>query len=672
MVEAAASAFGARGWRGGLKREARTSGAAGAWLLGAALLGLPACSGEGEPLPMVEALAIRTEALPDGRLRDAYEVKLAVTGGTPPYAFAITDGALHDGLELKAATGQIAGVPAEPGRRGFTVRIDDAAGQRVTRAFTLYVPADPLELLTQRLPGGQEGEPYEAQLSARGGVPPLEWTLPRGELPPGLALSAEGGIAGTPTASGRWDFTVRVTDEERVAREAELSVALISRDPMVLTSTVPRGRSGAPYSARLAATGGTPPYVWSRSAGELPLGLALADDGSLTGTPQSDGSYLFTSRVTDARGHTDERELALEVVAPLTITTQALPQAVLRRAYDVHFEAAGGVPPYVWTLGGGTLPVGINFEAGRLHGASVDPGTYSLTVRVRDAEGFRASALFELRVTDRFVYEVTPDLAFPPVCTSTTISYQTATIEVPDSMQVLDVNVAVDVAFSGNNNPIRMVLVAPDGARAVLCGDGIHLGRNGAGTIPGGRFCQGSGGFRNVEYDDEGTRPERPLSAFDGMNPQGTWRLMVGVVRPNCNMQGTIHSVRLTIDDDRSPDDYVMVRGFTKNNLLLAPWVRIRGGGLDQHDLFLSATAYSAGPNGLREGGRGDDVQLPTVLTWAWAGTPITGTNLTPDGHVSAGPTTGSQPITASGGGLTVTVPLHVVPPDWHPASRRD
>jgi hypothetical protein len=78
----------------------------------------------------------------------------------------------------------------------------------------------------------------------------------------------------------------------------------------ITTSSLPNARMGTPYSAPLAASGGTPPYTWSIASGILPPGLLLNPpdmmnpDTRISGTPLPTASttspYRFTVRVSDA------------------------------------------------------------------------------------------------------------------------------------------------------------------------------------------------------------------------------------------------------------------------------------------------------------------------------------------------------------------------------------
>ncbi|MBX3472978.1 MAG: putative Ig domain-containing protein [Planctomycetes bacterium] len=65
--------------------------------------------------------------------------------------------------------------------------------------------------------------------------------------------------------------------------------------PKIATLVLPRGTRGAAYSTKLAAStpAGTGPVVWQLAAASpaLPAGIALATDGTLTGTPTEGGLF---------------------------------------------------------------------------------------------------------------------------------------------------------------------------------------------------------------------------------------------------------------------------------------------------------------------------------------------------------------------------------------------
>jgi hypothetical protein len=70
-----------------------------------------------------------------------------------------------------------------------------------------------LQFVTKTLPDGLAGEPYEVRLKASGGTPPYAWTLaPQSKLPPGLTLSNNGLISGTPNLPGVFTFTIELRD----------------------------------------------------------------------------------------------------------------------------------------------------------------------------------------------------------------------------------------------------------------------------------------------------------------------------------------------------------------------------------------------------------------------------------------------------------------------------
>lgn len=90
-----------------------------------------------------------------------------------------------------------------------------------------------MQVTTTALPGGVVTPPtfYSAQLQGSGGQSAYSWELAPGSasLPPGLSLSADGLISGTPTTIGTSSFTVMMTDSaaRSVVRDLSISITLV-------------------------------------------------------------------------------------------------------------------------------------------------------------------------------------------------------------------------------------------------------------------------------------------------------------------------------------------------------------------------------------------------------------------------------------------------------------
>jgi Putative Ig domain len=176
--------------------------------------------------------------------------------------------------------------------------------------------APEITIATTALDFGTVDSAYSQTLLASGGTPSYSWSVTAGILPAGLSLAATGVLSGTPTAAGSFSFTVTVTDSGSPAqsRSAALSI-LVEPAALTITSTsLATGTVGSAYSQTLLASGGTPSYNWSVTAGSLPAGLSLAAGGVLSGTPTAAGSFSFTVTVTDSGSPAQSRSAALSIL----------------------------------------------------------------------------------------------------------------------------------------------------------------------------------------------------------------------------------------------------------------------------------------------------------------------------------------------------------------------
>ncbi len=106
---------------------------------------------------------------------------------------------------------------------------------------------------------------------------------------------------------------------------------------------------GSPYEAQFWSEEGESPFQWSISAGSLPEGLYLDEDGLLSGTPEEAGTFRFTVRVEDNSipPAVAEREYDLTVLQPVSILdAKALHDGALVVITDAIVTRAIGGYPY--------------------------------------------------------------------------------------------------------------------------------------------------------------------------------------------------------------------------------------------------------------------------------------------------------------------------------------
>lgn len=193
---------------------------------------------------------------------------------------------------------------------------------------------------------------------------------------------------------------------------------IIADQPSPLTITtsspLPSGTVGVAYSQSLAATGGEPPYKWSVQSGSLPQGLKLSSGGAITGTPTNARTSVFTIRVADKEDRRASKDFSLTINSPqppptpapsptpqpLAITTASpLPAGSVNAGYSQRLSATGGVPPYIWSVGGGSLPPGLTLISdGTLSGTLTGAGTFSFTAQITDSVANRADKLLTISV----------------------------------------------------------------------------------------------------------------------------------------------------------------------------------------------------------------------------------------------------------------------------------
>jgi hypothetical protein len=248
----------------------------------------------------------------------------------------------------------------------------------------------PLEITTSTVPQGQVGSGYGSGFDAIGGVPPYQFSLGGGTLPPGLTIRSDGSFFGTPTTPGQFSFSVQVTDNAGSSATRGYSVS-IAPAQLTVTGTVSDVAQGSPVNFTFGATGGVPPYAFS-AGGSLPTGTVFSN-GTLSGTATAQGTYAFTVTVTDSTRASGSRAFTIRVTVPALVLTGSLGNGQVGSPYTGQVGATGGAPPYTFSASG--LPAGVSLStAGAASGTPTTPGTSSVVVTVTDSAGAKASQTF--------------------------------------------------------------------------------------------------------------------------------------------------------------------------------------------------------------------------------------------------------------------------------------
>jgi hypothetical protein len=283
------------------------------------------------PASACPVITVNPATLPNGVVGTPYSQTVSGSGGTGPYTFTLSSGALPNGLMLNATTGVISGTPTAAGTFNFTITATDANGCPGTRPYTMGIAGAPgcpvITVNPATLPPGVVGTPYSQTISASGGMAPFTFRVSSGALPPGLTLTpANTGtavISGTPITPGLFSFTITATDANGCpgSRPYSIVIPVVPSCPFITVSppTLAAPVLGTPYSQTILASGGTAPYTFTVSSGALPPGLTLSSTGAATavisGTPTTAGPFSFTITATDAAGCPGSRAYTLQVAA---------------------------------------------------------------------------------------------------------------------------------------------------------------------------------------------------------------------------------------------------------------------------------------------------------------------------------------------------------------------
>ncbi|HTM14238.1 MAG TPA: putative Ig domain-containing protein [Bryobacteraceae bacterium] len=319
----------------------------------------------------------------------AYTGQGIAGGGTLPYTFTITQGALPPGLQMDG-TGAITGTPTHAGQYAFTISAVDSVNISGSGIASITVAGTSLTVSPVSIPQGYVGVAYAPiTFSVSGGVPP--YVLSATSLPPGMTFNPTTWVlSGTPTIGGSYSVDFLATDQ---AGDVGTSSSLLPV-PDIIPATLTDGSIGTAYGAGFSAIGFAVTPTLSVS-GTLPPGVLFSpNSGLLSGTPTVAGTFTFTAHATGG-GLTASRIYSVIILNSPPLEIGGVPGGTVGVPYNQTIPIFYATPPLTVTLTSGTVPPGLTLStSGVLSGTPTHAGQYGLTLSVVDSTGKTGTGSF--------------------------------------------------------------------------------------------------------------------------------------------------------------------------------------------------------------------------------------------------------------------------------------
>ncbi|OLH46520.1 hemagglutinin [Xanthomonas oryzae pv. oryzae] len=295
-------------------------------------------------------LVLPASTLPAGTAGQAYAAAIApATGGTAPYSYAVTAGALPGGVVLDAATGGLSGTPTVSGTFTFTLTVTDSTpspAAQASRSYALTVNAATLVLGQPTLPAAVRGTAYSQVLTASGGIAPYRYSIASGTLPAGLTLASDGTLSGTPTVQGTSSFTIAVADAGNATATQAYTFTVNDAAPVAVADVAATMTDTAVTAAVTANDTGSITAIAIASAPTN--GTAVVSGLEVVYTPNAGftGTDVLSYTATGAGGTSAAVTLTITVnVRPVAVSVTAAAVPGEAQQVDITRHATGG--PFV-------------------------------------------------------------------------------------------------------------------------------------------------------------------------------------------------------------------------------------------------------------------------------------------------------------------------------------
>jgi large repetitive protein len=334
-----------------------------------------------------QSITVTHPANMSGTVGVAFSEQYTQSGGIGAVTFS-TSSTLPAGMTL-AADGTLSGTPTQSGSFPLTVTVTDSNGCTGSDTFTLTIGCQTITVTNPGVSTGTAGSPFSQTFTQSGANGTATFSLASGTLPAGLTLSATGILSGTPSQTGSFPITVKVTDSNGCTGTGPTYNLVIACQTITVTNpATSTGTVGTAFSQTFTQSGAIGTATFSTSSA-LPAGLTLASNGVLSGTPTQSGTFPIVVTVTDSNGCTGTGATYTLVIAcqVITVMNPANNSGTVDSPFSATFTQSGAIGTATFSTSS-TLPAGLALSSsGVLSGTPQVPGTFPITVTVTDSNG---------------------------------------------------------------------------------------------------------------------------------------------------------------------------------------------------------------------------------------------------------------------------------------------
>ena len=363
------------------------------------------------PVGCGEIITVTNPATATGTAGSAFGQTFTQSGAIGGATFSLASGTPPTGLTL-AADGTLSGAPTQTGSFPITVRVTDGNGCiGVGPTYTLTIACQTITVTNPATNAGTPNTPFSQTFTQSGAIGGATFTLASGTLPTGLTLAANGTLSGTPTQTGTFPITVRATDANGCSGlGATYNLSIGCQAIAVTNPGTAGGTVNAAFSQIFTQTGAVGGATFTLASGTLPAGMALAANGTLSGTPTQNGTFPITVRATDANGcsglgATYNLSIACQVI---TVTNPGVNTGTVNAPFSQTFTQTGGFGATTFSTVS-ALPTGLSLNSsGLLSGTPLQPGLFTITVTATDSNGCTGSSNYTLTISCQTITVTNP------------------------------------------------------------------------------------------------------------------------------------------------------------------------------------------------------------------------------------------------------------------------